>query len=336
MIISQNEQALAAADGVTAELVVGDSRSGARALPRFVPRWIRLLLGNRRARLGLLIIGFFVFIAIFGRLIFHGNPLTPDYSGLPEQAPSARHWLGTDQQSHDIFRQLVYGTRPTLILGFSIGAIATAVAILIGMTAGYFGGVVDELLSLLMNVFLVLPTIPLMIVLAAWLRVRSDLSIIVVVSLTSWAFGARVFRSQTLSLREREFALLAVVRGESRLRVALVEILPNMMSLVVSGLIGTTVFAIGTAAGLQFIGLGNVSEVNWFTVLYWAQNTSSLETGAWWTFVPAGLAIAIFGMGCTFVNYGIDQISNPRLEQARKELRPSLLRRSSALVRSRA
>lgn len=336
MIVSQNEQALAAADGATAELLVGGGGSGGRLLSMLAPRWLRLLLGNRRARIGLLIIAFFVFIAVFGRLIFHGNPLTPDYSGLPEQAPSAKHWLGTDQQSHDIFRQLIYGTRPTLILGFSIGAIATAVAVLIGMTAGYVGGFVDELLSLLMNVFLVLPTIPLMIVLAAWLQVRSDLSIIVVVSLTSWAFGARVFRSQTLSLREREFALLAVVRGESRLRVALVEILPNMMSLVVSGLIGTTVFAIGTAAGLQFIGLGNVSEVNWFTVLYWAQNTSSLETGAWWTFVPAGLAIAIFGMGCTFVNYGIDQISNPRLEQARKELRRSPLRRAGSLVRSRA
>ena len=336
MIVSQNEQALSAADGVTAELVVGESMSGRGPISRITPRWVRLLLGNRRARIGLLIIGFFIFIAIFGRLLFHGNPLTPDYSGLPEQAPSARHWLGTDQQSHDIFRQLIYGTRPTLILGFSIGAIAASIAIIIGMTAGYFGGIVDELLSLFMNIFLVLPTIPLMIVLAAWLQVRSDLSIIVVISLTSWAFGARVFRSQTLSLREREFALLAVVRGESRLRVALVELLPNMMSLVISGLIGTTVFAIGTAAGLQFIGLGNVSEVNWFTVLYWAQNTSSLETGAWWTFVPAGLAIAVFGMGCTFVNYGIDQISNPRLEQARKELRPSLLRRSRSLVRSRA
>jgi peptide/nickel transport system permease protein len=297
-----------------------DSRA-ARFLRRFFPRWIRLLVGNRKARIGLLIIGFFLFIAIFGPALVHGNPHASDYTGLPEQAPSARHWLGTDQQSHDIFTQLVYGTRPTLILGFSIGAIATGIAILIGMTAGYFGGFVDEALSLIMNVFLVIPTIPLMIVLAAWLQVRSDLAIIAVISLTGWAFSARIFRSQTLSLRERDFALAAVVRGESRIRIALVEVLPNMMSLVVSSLIGTTIFAIGTAAGLQFIGLGNVSEVNWFTVLYWAQNTSSLETGAWWTFVPAGLAIAVFGMGCTFVNYGIDQISNPRLESVRKQLR---------------
>jgi peptide/nickel transport system permease protein len=308
-------------------------RTVARSLTRLVPRWFRLLVGNRRARVGLLIIGFFVFVAVLGPALVHGNPHAADYSGLPEQAPSVRHWLGTDQQSHDIFRQLVYGTRPTLILGFSIGGIATAIAVLIGMTAGYFGGLVDDVLSLLMNVFLVIPTIPLMIVLAAWLQVRSDLAIIVVISLTCWAFSARIFRSQTLSLREREFAMAAVVRGESRIRIALVEILPNMMSLVVSALIGTTIFAIGTAAGLQFIGLGNVSEVNWFTVLYWAQNTSSLQTGAWWTFVPAGLAIAIFGMGCTFVNYGIDQISNPRLEQARKQLRggPPLIRRAKTM-----
>jgi peptide/nickel transport system permease protein len=291
-----------------------------------LPRWFRILFSNPRARIGLTIIGFFVFIAIFGPMIWHGDPLAADYTGLPQQGPSARHWLGTDQQSHDIFRQMVYGTRPTLILGFSIGAIATVVAVVIGMTAGYFGGFVDDVLSLLTNVFLVIPTIPLMIVLAAWLKVRSDLAIIAVISLTSWAFGARVFRSQTLSLREREFALAAVVRGESKIRVVLVEILPNMISLVVSGLIGTTVFAIGTAAGLQFIGLGNLSEVNWFTILYWAKNTSSLETGAWWTFVPPGLAIALFGMGCTFVNYGIDQISNPRLQHARKQLRRGPLR----------
>ena len=331
MISSKNEQRLSAPP--PAESDARAEHHPSTLVARFVPRWLRLLVANRRARIGLLIIAVFVFVAIAGPLIFPGSPHDTDYSGLPQQGPSARHWLGTDQQSHDIFRQLIHGTRPTLILGFSIGAIATALAVLIGMTAGYFGGLVDEVLSLIMNVFLVIPTIPLMIVLAAWLRVRSDLAIIAVISLTSWAFGARVFRSQTLSLREREFALAAVVRGESRTRVALVEVLPNMMSLVVSGLIGTTVFAVGTAAGLQFIGLGNVSEVNWFTILYWAQNTSSLQTGAWWTFVPAGLAIAVFGLGCTLVNYGIDQISNPRLEDARKQLRrrPPLVRPATSV-----
>ncbi len=255
--------------------------------------------------------------------------MASDYSAPPQQPPSAAHWFGTDQQNHDIFLQMVYGTRSSLALGFSIGALATLLSILIGMSAGYFGGWVDEILSLLTNIVLVIPSLPLIIVLASWVQVKNDVPIVAIIGLTSWAWGARVLRSQTLTMRRKDFVLASQVSGESGWRIVLREILPNMTSLVVSGFIGTTVYAIGAAAGLYFLGFGNLAEVNWFSILYWAQNSSALQTGAWWTFVIPGGAIALVGTALSLINFGIDEISNPRLRvekvkpAARAAMRPA-------------
>ncbi len=306
-------------------------------LPRLgLPAWISRFLSNRKAASGVAIVAFFILIAIVGPVIWSGDPNATNYTSVPQSAPSAAHWLGTDQQTHDIFLQMVDGTRPTLILGFAIGAFATALSVLIGMSAGYFGGLVDDLLSLLTNIFLVIPTLPLIIVLASWIHIKNDIPIIVVVSLTSWAFNARVLRSQTLSMRNKDFVQFAVVRGEPGWRIVLREILPNMTSLVVSGLIGSIVFGIGSAAGLVFLGFGNLSEVSWFTILYWAENNAALQTGAWWTFVPPGLAIALVGTGLALINYGIDEISNPRLrtekvKASRSSLAPTPAAKATAV-----
>lgn len=282
-----------------------------------VPRWLRVLSRSRPATAGLILLLFFAALALLGPLIWSGDPLQPDSSLPPRQPPSAEHWLGTDQQSRDIFLQMVHGARPTLFLGVATGLIATAVAVTVGTVAGYARGRWGDVLALVINVFLVLPTIPLIIVLAAWLQVRSDWPIILVMAMTSWAFGARIIRSQVLSLKERDFVQFAIVRGEPWWRILFREILPNMTSMIATGVLGTTVFAVATAAGLQFLGLGDLGGVDWFSLLYWAQNTSSLQTGAWWTFVPPGVAIAVFGLACTLVNYGIDEISNPRLADER-------------------
>ena len=287
------------------------------------PRWLRALLMDRKAALGLAILLFFLLVAIFGPLIWRGDPMASDYTARPQQPPSAAHWFGTDQQSHDVFLQMVYGTRSSLALGFSIGALATLLSVLVGMSAGYFGGWVDEILSLLTNIVLVIPSLPLIIVLASWVQVKNDVPIIAIIGLTSWAWGARVLRSQTMTVRRKDFVLAAQVSGEAGWRIVLGEVLPNMTSLVVSGFIGTTVFAIGAAAGLYFLGFGNLSGVNWFTILYWAQNSSALQTGAWWTFVIPGGAVALVGTALSLINFGIDQISNPRLrtEKVKKAAR---------------
>ncbi len=274
--------------------------------------WLRLLLSDRKAALGLAILAFFVLAAIVGPIIWSGDPSASDYSAI-RQPPSAAHWFGTDQQGHDMFRQMLFGTRSPLVVGASVGVIATAIGIIVGMTAGYFGGWIDEFLSLLINVFLVLPSLPLVVVLASWMRMTNDLPTILILSFTGWAWGARVLRSQTMSIRQKDFVLAAMVRGEPGWRIVLREIVPNMISLIASNFIGTALAAIATTAGLIFIGLGNISGVSWFTMLYWAQNGQVFLTGAWWTFVPPGLALAILGMACALINFGIDTISNPRL-----------------------
>ena len=143
-----------------------------------------------------------------------------------------------------------------------------------------------------------------------------------VMVLTGWAWNARVLRSQVLTLRRRDFVDAAVVAGEPSWRVLTVEILPNMASLLASSVIGATVYAIGAQVGLEFLGLGDLSLVTWGTNLYWATNDAALLTGSWWTFVPTGLCIALTGFGLTLVNFGIDEITNPRLAATRDQSGP--------------
>jgi peptide/nickel transport system permease protein len=236
--------------------------------------------------------------------------------GIPLQPPSLAHWLGTTGQGQDVLAQTVVGTRVSLLIGFGVGAAVVLVGALMGVTAGYFGGRVDGLLSLVFNVFLVLPGLPLAIVIAAYLP-AGPATVAFVLVVTGWAWNARVLRAQTLMLRQRDFIAAAVVSGESHGRIITREILPNMTSLLVAQLIGSAVYAIGAQVGLEFLGLGDVSAVTWGTNLYWATNDSALLTGAWWTFVPTGLCVALVGFGLVMLNSGFDEITNPRLQLER-------------------
>jgi ABC-type dipeptide/oligopeptide/nickel transport system ATPase component len=182
-------------------------------------------------------------------------------------------------------------------------------------------------LSVLINVFLVIPGLPLAIVLAAYLPPGPG-SIIVVLSFAGWAWSARVFRAQALTLRGREFIQAAIVSGEGPLRVVFVELLPNMASLVASAFITTTVYAIGAEVGLEFLGLGDPGSVTWGTNLYWASNDSALLTGAWWTFVPTGVCVALVGFALTMLSYAIDEVTNPRLAAGRESEPPAPVERA--------
>ncbi|MBS2023757.1 MAG: ABC transporter permease, partial [Deltaproteobacteria bacterium] len=184
----------------------------------------------------------------------------------------------------------------------------------IGIASGYFGGRVDALLSLVVNVFLVLPGLPLAIVIAAYLP-SGPLTLALVLIVTGWAWNARVLRAQTLSLRQRDFVLASIVSGESHLRIITRELLPNLTPLLAAQAIGSSVYAIGAQVGLEFLGLGDLSGFTWGTNLYWATNDSALLTGAWWTFVPTGLCIALVGFALVMLNSGFDELGNPRLQQ---------------------
>ena len=276
-----------------------------------LPGWLRSILRNRKASVGVSIIVFFFLVAAFAPLI---SPTAPNRMvGRPHDAPSEQYVFGTTRQGQDVFAQIVHGTVMTLRVGFLTGSIIMVIAIGIGLTAGFVGGVVDEGLMLFTNIFLVMPGLPLIIVVAALIEKPGAETIILVLALTSWAWGARVLRSQTLALRNAEFVEAARVSGEPTWRIIIFEILPNMTSLVASSWIGAVLYAILAEAALAFIGIGDPNAITWGTILYWAQNNQALLTGAWWTFVPPGLAIALVGLALTLINYGIDEITNPRL-----------------------
>lgn len=297
---------------------------GQAAPPRSAGRTlVRTLLSDRKALAGGIILLLAAAIALLAPVIAPGDP--NDFVGRPNQPPSAAYWFGTTASGQDVLAQTVWGSRISLSAGVLVGVLTTALGTLVGMTAGYLRGRTDDLLSLVVNVFLIMPSLPLLIVLAAFLP-PGHATIVLVLTVTGWAWPARVLRAQTLALREKDFVIAAEMLGETRLRIVFVEILPNMLSIVAASFVGSVVYGIGAQAGLEFIGLGDTSAVSWGTNLYWAANNSSLLTGAWWTFVPSGACIAIVAFAFSLLNYAIDELTNPRL-RSQRGLRRALRRR---------
>ena len=157
-----------------------------------------------------------------------------------------------------------------------------------------------------------MPGLPLMVILASWLPPTPG-TLLGVLVLTGWAWNARIIRSQMMTFKNRDFVSAAIISGESNIRIIVVEIMPRMLSLLASAFIGASIYAIGAQVGLEFLGLGDISTVTWGTNLYWASNDLALLTESWWTFVPTGLSIAIVSFALTLINFGIDEVSNPRL-----------------------
>ena len=276
--------------------------------------FFQTLLGNPKAVAGLVIVAFFVFMALAAPLLGRDSPQAMLFT--PNQPPSPGHLMGTNELGEDLWSQLVWGSRTSLSIGIIAGGLTTLATIVIGLLSGFLGGIVDEILQLLTNVFLLIPFLPLMIVLTSYIQVRGPLPIIIVIVATGWPWGARVLRSQTLAVRESDYVQAARVVGESSLRITMSEILPNMISLVVSIFLFAVIGAILAEAALEFLGLGNVSAVSWGTILYWAQNEQALLAGAWWWFVPPGVCIALLGSAFALINFAVDEVTNPRLRRS--------------------
>jgi peptide/nickel transport system permease protein len=273
-------------------------------------------VANAKAATGLGILGVYGLFAIIGPWV---APYDPDArSSDLVQPPSAKHWFGTTHLGQDIFSQILVGTRGVIVVGLIAGVVATVLSILIGVTSGYLGGAGDETLSAISNVFLVIPALPLIIIVTSTISNAGDLIVALVIGLTSWAWGARVLRAQTLSLRHRDYVEAARATGEKTWRIILFEILPNLTAVIASGFVGTVIFAVMSEITLAFIGIGSISTWNWGTILFWAQGQQALAQGAWWWFVPAGLAVALLGTALALVNFGIDEFVSPRLRSSGK------------------
>jgi peptide/nickel transport system permease protein len=277
--------------------------------------FLGLVTVNRKVTAGSCIIGFFVLVALLEPLFIHQDPLHywPGAGPLP---PTSAHWLGTNQANQDVFIQLVAGTRSTMFWAFLTGFAVVLIAVTVGLVSGFFGGIVDDVLSVITNVFLVIPSLPLAI-LAVEYFARTELTIAVVVAFTNWAWGARVLRAQTLSMRNREFVAAARAGGERTWHVIFMEIFPNQLSIVAASFITTTIQVLLAVAGLEFLGFGDSATVSWGNMLYGAFNGSALLQGAWWWFAPPGLCIALLGSGLALLNFGIDELADPRLRRER-------------------
>jgi peptide/nickel transport system permease protein len=254
-----------------------------------------------------------VLVAIFAPLLAPHSPTATTFQ--PYLGANGTNWFGTTGNGQDVFSQMLYGARVSLLVGLAAGLGATIVAVTLGLIAGYRTGPVDEVLSFVTNLALVIPALPLMIILAAYLQNRSIWTIVLVVAFTSWATGARVIRSQASTLRTRDFISSAVFSGERLFRVIFREILPNMTSLVAGSFFAAATAAVMAEASLEFLGLGNPSTVSWGTILYAAQQQNALLTGQWLLVFAPGLAIALLATAFTLINFGVDALSNPRLRE---------------------
>src|SRR5438874_6723291 len=275
----------------------------------------RAISRNRKAMVGVLLLLVFVVLAIFPGQIAPDDPTAQIYQ--PALGPSWHHLLGTTGRGEDVFSQLVWGTRLSLVIALAVGALATALSVLIGVSSAYLGGIADGILSLITDVILVLPIFPLIIVIAAYRKNSGLFTLVIVLGALGWSYGARQLRSQTLSLRTRDFLESARVRGERKLYVIVFEILPTMTSLIVATFLGGALYAVLAAAGLQFIGLGDPSSQSWGTMLYWAENNEALGANmVLWAIMP-GICVAGLGAAFALLNYAFDEISNPALRMRR-------------------
>lgn len=285
------------------------------------------ILRNPKAAIGLTILIVFALLAILAPWIAQYDP--NDRIGRRFEPPGTTYWFGTNGSGKDVFSQTLWGARPSLMIGMTVGLVTTVLAIAVGLSSAYFRGKLDDVMQLMTNVFLIVPGIPLLVVLSGFIgnagrgwftdffAIGSGPFFVLVLSVTGWAWGARVMRAQALSLREKDFIAASEIGGENSFRIIFREILPNMASIVAGNFIGATVYALGAQATLEYLALGNPGTVTWGTNLYWASNDGALIQNAWWTVVPSGLGIALVAFSLALVNSAVDEVTNPRLRATR-------------------
>jgi peptide/nickel transport system permease protein len=312
----------AVAGDVGAPIPTAQPGRGGNVATRSLLRMVTAIRSNRKATWGFVLLVLFCLISAFPGVIAKDNPSAIAYP--PHLGPSTSHLLGTTGLGQDIFAQIIYGARPVLLIAFGVGFAATGIAMLIGVAAAYLGGVWDAVLNVLTDVLLVIPLFPLLIIIAGYLHSSGTLVMIAVITLTGWSYTARQLRAQALSLRNRDFLEAARVRGERRMYIVVVEIIPTMTSLIVASFLTNALYAVLFSTSLQFIGLGDPSQVSWGTMLYNAENAEAFQSGQSLWIIAPGLCIVGLGAAFALLNYAFDEIGNPALRPLRRaRVKPS-------------
>jgi peptide/nickel transport system permease protein len=270
-------------------------------------------LRNNKLRIGAIVIVFFLVLAFIGPML--SRHTLNDFIAPGANPPSSEYWLGTTLYGQDVFTQFVYGLGSTFLVGIIGGGLATLIGMLVGFVAGYRGGLIDEVLNVLTNIVLVIPSFALLLIMVAYLKVRGIMIESLFIGLTTWPWVARAIRAQTFSLSAREFVDLARLNGMKTLKVIFTEIAPNMMSYLFMAFILEFGGAILTAATLDFIGLGPTQGVSLGLMMNWATISGALLLGIWWWFVPPGAAITAIVGALYVMNVGLDEVFNPKLRE---------------------
>jgi peptide/nickel transport system permease protein len=271
----------------------------------------RTIFSQKKALVGFVIVAALCLMAIFAPIIAPGEPGAR--VGRSHQPPSVEHVFGTTKMGRDVYKQFVWGARSSLSVGFATGIAITVLGTAIGLIAGYTGGKTDAALDLATNAVLVIPNMPLLILLASFAGTVGPMTIMTIIALTSWPWGARMTRSQTMALRNRDFVTAAKMIGEPDWRIIFVEILPNLTPLIGINLVGSIIYAIVAQTTLEYLGFGDPLKVTWGTMLYNAQNASAIMVGAWWDIGIPAIGIALTGLGLALINFTFDEIANPQL-----------------------
>jgi peptide/nickel transport system permease protein len=283
------------------------------------------LVQNHYLFSGIIVVTGVLILAIVGQFVHPYNPYASFASNLP---PSSSHFLGTNFFGNDIWSQYLVGIWPTLEVSFLGAALALVIAIFMGLFGGYYKGMKNETVAFFINVFLLIPGLPLAIVISSDLEASHAnlgvLSLVVVIVITGWAYGARTIRSQAMSISSRDYIRFIKHTGESDLRIIFREIFPSLLSYIGYVFTNLIVFAILLETSLLFLGLGNETIISLGSILYFANTYSGILLQEWWWFIPPGITIAVIGVGFGLISLGLDTIANPSLrvyKQNKKKLK---------------
>ncbi len=277
-----------------------------------IPQVIKDLLRIKKLDVSLAIFVGIMLTSVFGSILYNVKPLA--IVGPAEQSPSAEFPLGTDSWGRDLLALLLTGTKNSLRIGVTAALISLTIGVVIGVIAGFKGGIIDNALMLVTDVILVLPSILIMMLVAAYMRERNPYYVSLIIGLTGWPWVARAIRSQMMSLKSREFMYLSKMAGLRDVRIIVEDLLPNMASYIAMAFVLLMSGAMIAEAGLSMIGLGVTKGVSLGIILYWAQILESVRRGMWWWFGPPGAVLVALAASLLLMSTALDEYFSPRLK----------------------
>lgn len=286
-------------------------------------RVLRQIVRTKQGMFGVVILVVFIVVAVFGNWIAPQDPnAASSFSSNILASPSSAHWLGTDENGRDVLSELILGTRTSMLVGFVAALVSSVIGTAIGVLAGYSGGWIDRVLSLLDDWFLVLPLVPITVLAASLLGARASglplgqtLVLIIVIGAFGWAGTSRIVRAEVMSLKRREFVDRSRALGSSNWRIMTRDILPNVMPLVLANAVIYVSLAILTESTLSFLGLGDPNRFSWGHMLEAAQGAGAMAANDWAYYLPPGICITLVVLGFSFLGHSIEPLFDPRLRE---------------------